>query len=119
MMADIIRRSVWSGPGLEDVGAVFTDGSYQRTPRPGKGKSPRFLGILFERRWVRRRVDAHDVRKRFREPSVMVVPETASHAVTLARCGESRLEPAAMGIGGAAWVAGSLPGHDDIGGCRD
>jgi hypothetical protein len=38
MIADIIRRSVWSGPGLEDVGAVFTDESYQGPPKLGNGK---------------------------------------------------------------------------------
>jgi hypothetical protein len=46
MMADIIRRSVWSGPGLEDGGAVFTDESYQRPRRLGNGKESRMFRIF-------------------------------------------------------------------------
>jgi hypothetical protein len=61
MMADIIRHSVWIGPGLEDVGAVFTDESYQFCRGLGKGKNSRILGIMFGCRRLRRRVDGDGV----------------------------------------------------------
>jgi hypothetical protein len=46
MMADIIRLNTCSGPGLEDVGAVFTDESYQQPPKLGNGKESGFGGFF-------------------------------------------------------------------------